>query len=253
MDNEELNKDINDSEISHKHDPAPAEPSDPGASGAPKDSDPQREHSDTESSPYYGTNVAKKDSDAKTKNSGAASLFDIAEMFAICAAIVLIVFFFVARLTVVDGPSMEPTLYKNDFILVRSIGYTPKRGDIIVVDDPTAGYYAHPLIKRVIAVGGDTLDIDFDTWTVTVNGEVIDESPYFDNSTIATLRADSLPKVIEEGHVFVMGDNRNHSADSRTSAIGQIDERCVVGKAEIRVFPFNKFTVFHNPFEDRSE
>ena len=181
---------------------------------------------------------------------GAASIFDIVEMFAICAAVVLLIFTFIARLTVVEGPSMETTLFQNEFILIRSIGYEPKRGDIVVVNDPTAGSYAHPLIKRVIALGGDTLDIDFTTWTVTVNGEVVDESKYRHLDTGALLTSDyKFPITIGEGKVFVMGDNRNHSADSRTSAIGQIDERCVVGQAAVRLFPINKFTVFKNPFD----
>lgn len=107
-----------------------------------------------------------------------SSLFDIVEMLAICAAVILLLFTYCARLTVVDGPSMNNTLTNGDYLIVQSIGYTPKRGDIIVVQDPTATGYEKPLVKRLIAVGGDTVDIDFTTWTVTVNGEVIDESEY---------------------------------------------------------------------------
>ena len=191
----------------------------------------------------------EKQSGAKPeKQSGAkklaSSIFDIAEMFAVCAAIVLIVFTFCARLTMVDGSSMEDTLHNGEFILIRSIGYTPERGDIVVVDNPTAGHYAHPLIKRVIAVGGDTLDIDFETWTVTVNGEVVDESEYITLKGTTTTANLQFPITIKEGHVFVMGDNRNNSADSRVAQIGQIDERCVVGKAAVRIMPLAKFTVF---------
>ena len=198
-------------------------------------------------SPYYG---AEKNEKKDARKSGAASIYDIAEMFAICAAVVLLIFTFVSRLTVVEGPSMETTLFQNEFILIRSIGYEPKRGDIVVVNDPTAGSYSHPLIKRVIALGGDTVDIDFTTWTLTVNGEVVDESKYrhLDESPILTSDY-KFPITIDEGKVFVMGDNRNHSADSRTSAIGQIDERCVVGKAAVRLFPLSKFTVFDNPYD----
>lgn len=199
-------------------------------------------------SPYYGEEEDKKD---PKKQSFAASIYDIAEMFALCAAVVLIIFTFFARLTVVDGQSMEKTLHDQEFILVRSIGYEPKRGDIVVFNIPNfGGRDDKPLIKRVIAVGGDTLDIDFDTWTVTVNGEVVDESAYFDNATKATLRAGyELPKVIEDGHIFVMGDNRNNSHDSRQPDIGQVDVRCVVGKAAVRLFPLKQFTVFGDPYE----
>ena len=200
-------------------------------------------------SPYYGE--APKETKEETGKNLAASIFDIAEMFAICAAVVLVIFAFVARLTVVDGPSMETTLFNKEFILIRSIGYEPKRGDIVVVDDPSvAENYRHPLIKRVIAVGGDVVDIDFKTWEVKVNGEVIDESKYIhlDSGSVVTSSL-TYPLKIEEGKVFVMGDNRNHSADSRDSGIGQIDERCVVGKATARLLPLNKFTVFENPYE----
>lgn len=182
----------------------------------------------------------------KEKKGGlASSVYDVAEMFAICATVVLLLFTFVARLTVVDGGSMEQTLHEGEFMLIRSVAYKPQRGDIVVIDDPTAGPYAHPLIKRVIAVGGDTVDIDFSTWTVTVNGEVLDESAYRYLDPNARLTAEyEFPITIEEGHIFVMGDNRHHSADSRLRVIGQIDERCVVGKAALRVLPFSRITLF---------
>lgn len=184
--------------------------------------------------------------DTKTSKGGfIASVYDVAEMFAICATVVLLIFTFVARLTVVEGTSMVQTLHEGEFMLVRSLAYKPQRGDIVVVDDPTAGPYAHPLIKRVIALGGDTLDIDFETWTVTVNGEVVDESEYLYLDPTRRLTAEyEFPIKIKEGHVFVMGDNRHNSADSRIRVIGQIDERCVVGKAAFRVLPFSKMKYF---------
>ena len=151
---------------------------------------------DAEPSPYYG------EQKERPKQSFASSVFDIAEMFAICAAVVLIIFTFVARLTVVDGKSMEPTLYNNEYILIRSVGYEPKRGDIVVVNIPSStGHYDHPLIKRVIAVGGDTLDIDFDTWSVYVNGEKLDES-YINYEAGTTMRGKGgfeFPMTLPEG------------------------------------------------------
>ena len=174
-----------------------------------------------------------------------SSLFDIVEMLAICAAVILLLFTYCARLTVVDGPSMNNTLTNGDYLIVQSIGYTPKRGDIIVVQDPTATGYEKPLVKRLIAVGGDTVDINFTTWTVTVNGEVIDESEYLYLDPNARFTSNySFPITIEEGKIFVMGDNRNHSADSRLMQIGQIDERCIVGHAVMRILPFNSIRIF---------
>lgn len=181
----------------------------------------------------------------KEKKGAVANIFEIVEMFAACAAVILLVFTFVVRLTVVDGPSMNKTLTNGDYVVVESLGYTPKRGDIVVVQDPTANGYTKPLIKRLIAVGGDTVDIDFSTWTVTVNGEVLDESAYVYIDPSAVFTSDyKFPVTIEEGKVFVMGDNRHHSADSRLSTIGQIDERCVVGHAFMRILPFDSIKVF---------
>ena len=193
------------------------------------------------------TNTHDKDPKASKRDGGktiASSVFDIAEMFAICAAVVLLVFTFVARLTVVDGESMEKTLHEGEFIMIRSVGYTPQRGDIVVVDDPSKAPFDYPLIKRVIAVGGDEVDIDFDTWTVTVNGEPLTEDYVNRENRKMNTASYSFPITVAKGKVFVMGDNRNHSADSRNEFIKQIDERCVVGKAILRIFPLNKFTVF---------
>lgn len=181
----------------------------------------------------------------KPKSGVISNIYDILEMFAACAAAILIAFTFIARLTVVDGPSMNKTLTDGDYVIVSSLGYKPERGDIVVVQDPTARGYTKPLIKRLIAVGGDTVDIDFSTWTVTVNGEVLDESEYLYLADDAVFTSNyKFPITVEEGNIFVMGDNRNHSADSRLSAIGQIDERCLVGRAVLRILPFNSIRIF---------
>ena len=174
----------------------------------------------------------------------AADFFDVAELFVFCASIILLVFTFIIRPTVVDGPSMENTLLNKDYILVSNLSYVPDQGDIVVVHNVGLHLYDKPIIKRVIATGGQTVDIDFSTWTVTVDGEVLDE-PYMklDNSDLRTSDW-QFPITIPEGYIFVMGDNRNHSADSRSKEIGMIDTRCVVGKAVVRVLPFDRFTLF---------
>ena len=169
----------------------------------------------------------------------AASVFDILEMFAICTAVILLLFSYVARFTVVEGGSMEDTLFQNDYMIVQDIGYTPTRGDIVVIQNIDAGI-SNPIIQRVIAVGGDTVDIDASTWTVYVNGKALDE-PY------VNLEPGSRPAdhhlTVEEGKIFVLGDHRNHSSDSRSPLLGQVDERCVVGRAILRVLPINKFGI----------
>ena len=156
----------------------------------------------------------------------ASSLYDFVEMIGAITVVIILCFSFVVRLNVVDGPSMENTLHTGEYLVVSDLFYKPTRGDIVVLQSPEAAeQYRKPLVKRVIATEGQTVDIDMSTGNVTVDGIAV-----------------------TDGHVFVMGDNRNNSADSRLSAIGLIDERCIVGKVLLRVFPFDKFTAFSNPF-----
>ena len=174
----------------------------------------------------------------------AADIFEIIEMFTVCASVIMILFTFFLHPTVVDGPSMENTLLHSDYLLISALPYEPESGDIVVVQNVGLRHYNKPIIKRIIATEGQTIDIDFETWTVTVDGKVVDE-PYMKLASDGYVTSDwSYPIVVPEGHVFVMGDNRNHSADSRSREIGLIDERCIVGKAVVRVFPFSRFTVF---------
>lgn len=188
--------------------------------------------------PYKAAHAA-----AGTAKKAASSLFEIFEMFAICTAVILLIFSYVARLTVVEGTSMEDTLHEKDYMIVQSIGYTPTRGDIVVIHKQNAISYPKPIIKRVIAVEGDTVDIDLDTWTVYVNGKVIDESSYVNLEPGRVYCDLEMPLTVEKGKIFVMGDHRNHSSDSRVAQLGQIDTRCVVGRAVLRVLPFNKFGI----------
>ena len=174
----------------------------------------------------------------------AADLFDILELFAICASVILLVFAFIIRPTVVEGASMEDTLLGGDYLLVTNVGYEPTPGDIVVAHNVGLPYYSDPIVKRVIATAGQTVDIDFDTWTLTVDGIVVEE-PYRKLTADDFRTSDWLyPITIPEGYVFVMGDNRNHSADSRSKDIGMMDERCIIGKAVLRVFPFDRITAF---------
>lgn len=181
------------------------------------------------------------------------SVFDLVEMFAAVTISIILCFAFIFRLNIVDGESMEDTLHTGEYLIVSDLLYTPTRGDIVVIHDMTAGSFTNPLVKRVIAVGGDVVDIDFSTWTLTVNGEVVDESDYRVLKGNAPQNYCTFPLTVEEGHVFVMGDNRNNSSDSRNAQIGQIDERCVVGKVYARVFPFNEIKFFKNPYSDQTE
>ena len=148
--------------------------------------------------------------------------------------IILVVFSFVLRIVGVNGDSMNPTLENGQWLTVKAINQTIDRGDIVVITQPNV--LNEPLIKRVIAVGGDTLDINFDTGDVIVNDKVIKE-PYISAKTRKS--GDFVgPITIPEGYVFVMGDNRNDSLDSRFNVIGLIDERYILGVVEYSLSPF---------------
>lgn len=157
---------------------------------------------------------------------------------AIFAIVIIFTFFF--RFAGVVGPSMQPTLYENDWLIVDTAKMSYKTGDIIISTQPNA--FNEPIVKRVIASGGQTLEIDFVTGTVTVDGEVLDES-YVQGSTIDS-EGFSGKVTVPEGMLFVMGDNREHSTDSRSSLIGLLDERYIIGKVKMRFMPTNSIRFF---------
>ena len=147
----------------------------------------------------------------------------------------IFIFVFIGRTIGVEGDSMLQTLHWYDRIVMTNLFYTPKNGDVIVFRPPTDAFGDTPLVKRVIAVEGQTLDINFETGEVFVNGVVIDE-PYINELTITRLSFEG-PIVIPEGHVFVMGDNRNRSSDSRDSRVGLVDTRYILGKVLFVLIP----------------
>ena len=158
----------------------------------------------------------------------------------ISAALVLVLIFsFFFRIIQVDGSAMVPTLLNGDKLIVWGAGYSPKRGDVVIVDSYTS--YGKPLVKRVIAKGGDTISIDYETGTVTVNGEVLQED-YIAERTYLGYDV-TFPYTVPEGTVFVMGDNRNQSLDCRSSYVGCIDERDILGKVLLCFLPFSDFGV----------
>ncbi|HIU50099.1 MAG TPA: signal peptidase I [Candidatus Limousia pullorum] len=140
-------------------------------------------------------------------------------------------------MVIVDGRSMQHTLESGDKIIVTKMGYQPKDGDVIVVGKSEEGY-SKPIVKRVIATEGQTLEIDFENQQVIVDGKVLDE-PYISSETIEGTA--EIPEVIPEGYVFVMGDNRYISMDSRYKDIGLVNVDDIVGKAVFVVFPFDRF------------
>ena len=159
----------------------------------------------------------------------------------IVALIICVVFFaFFVRIIDVVGTSMNPTLNNSDKMLVSGLFYKPRVGDVVVFKkdeyDPNKA-----LVKRVIAVEGQEINIDFDRGIVYIDGQPIQED-YI--AELTKTKEDFIgPKTVPEGCVFVMGDNRNMSTDSRKTEIGMVDTRLILGKAYMVIYPLSEFRV----------
>ena len=151
---------------------------------------------------------------------------------AFCAAILVIVF--AVRVINVVGPSMVSTLQNGDKVLITNLFYTPAPGDIVAIS--RGENFDAPLIKRVIATQGQTLKINSETGDVIVDGVLLSEF-YIKDPTIGGVNW-NFPYVIPQGMLFVMGDNRTISKDSRDVQIGLIDQDDILGKAQVVIFPF---------------
>lgn len=177
-----------------------------------------------------------------SKNRRSRDQIEWFESIVFALTVLVLVFTFVVRVAAVNGISMENTLQPGDRLLLQSVGYTPQRGDVVVTDDLID--YGKPLVKRVIAVGGDVVDIDFQTGEVTVNGKTLEE-PYIRELTLLD-EGQTFPLTVPQGKLFLMGDNRCQSKDSRSPEIGCIDERDILGKAILRIFPLQKIGVIQS-------
>lgn len=191
---------------------------------------------------------------------------------AIAILIAFLIKGFLFDIVKVDGSSMVPTLTHNDRLLISKLGYSPEQGDIIILDSTykaresyydkiaeeegkdelgiiskTIKYFSLPknlkhryYVKRIIALPGQTVDIK--DGKVLVDGVELDE-PYINTMTNKTDMSVSYPVTVEEDMVFVMGDNRGNSEDSRSSRLGQVPFDAIVGKSQFRFFPFNEMGV----------
>lgn len=154
----------------------------------------------------------------------------------------ILIFTFVGRIIRVDGPSMLSTLHDGDMLLLQSMGYEPEQGDVVVLAKNTF-MNGRPIVKRVIAVAGQTVEIDYEADTVTVDGVVLDE-PYINEADMHVPSGDTITHIeVPEGSIFVMGDNRNNSSDSRVPTIGAVDVRSVLGGVKCILLPFQDFGV----------
>ena len=165
-------------------------------------------------------------------------IYDIAGTIFLAIILLFITMTFFARQVTVDGPSMKETLHDKDRLLVSCFDYVPKNGDIVIV---THGENLdEPIVKRVIATAGQHLEINYANGEVSVDGKVLDEK-YIVGTTIPVPNATVIPEVIPDGYVFVMGDNREHSLDSRSATVGLVPVENIIGKAFIRIYPFDSF------------
>ena len=164
------------------------------------------------------------------------NIYDWIESLVTAIVACILIFLFLFRVVNVQGSSMVPTLHESDKIVISRLAGNFKYGDIVVLTK--TAFDDDSIVKRVIATEGQTIDIDFDSGTVTVDGEVLQE-PYIAEKTKRQMDFHG-PVTVPEGCIFCMGDNRNQSTDSRRSTIGMIDTRCVLGRVVLRVWPFNK-------------
>ena len=194
----------------------------------------------------------------KTPKNWLYELYELLHDLIYIPAFVTLLFVFVVRLVGVDGTSMLPTLYNVDLLLLESnFFYEPEdieSGDIVVLNVPYYWQRSKSLIvKRVIATEGQTVDIDYDKGEVYVDGVLQDDS--FTNTPTNHCWEEAyrleLPATVPEGHIFVLGDNRNNSVDSRFAPVGMVDERCVLGKVWAIAVPGRETDDYENPISSR--
>ncbi len=190
--------------------------------------------------PSVVTDTEPEKEEIPPKKKALLSLFDLVSVVMSSFVIIAIVFVFVCRLVGVDGESMTNTLQHGDWLLtVNKTEYV--NGDIVVITQDT--WFNAPLIKRVIATGGQEINIDERTDSVYIDGELLEE-PYIREEFLNEAGVHEYPLVVPEGYLFCMGDNRNGSTDSRFSEVGLIDEREILGKAVVRILPFGDFDIY---------
>lgn len=151
----------------------------------------------------------------------------------------------VGRVIGVKGSSMVPTLHDGDLLLLQSLGYTPRQGDVVVLRKPgfpPPPQDTAPIVKRVIAVGGQHVRVDYTTSSVYVDGVALDE-PYINEVMVDRYgyEMNVLDVTVPEGSIYVLGDNRNNSSDSRHEALGTVDQRYVLGRVLCVMLPFQDF------------
>lgn len=164
-----------------------------------------------------------------------SEIYEWARTIATAMLMIILLYTFAVRVMGVEGPSMIPTLQNGDRLVVLNATLVGeyRQGDVVIARKQS--FSDDPIVKRVVAVAGQTVDIDFSDGVVYVDGEAMEE-PYINDRTY-TFEGTEFPLTVPEGSVFLMGDNRNRSTDSRDSRIGAVDTRCLIGKAIFLLFP----------------
>lgn len=173
---------------------------------------------------------------------GIKTLYEWLEEIVIALTLVILVFTFLFRVVTVTGESMLPNFVEGQKLIVTNLGHSVEQGTVVVITN----VLNEPIIKRVIATEGQTVDIDYETGVVYVDGEAVDETQFGLENGIttrpySTLEAMVFPQTVPEGCVFVLGDNRSVSKDSRYTEVGMVDTRHILGEAVFTLYPFDRF------------
>lgn len=183
--------------------------------------------------------IVKKDKSELTfKDKVIINIYDMASVLAVALVTIMLIFTFVFRVVGVVGTSMVPTLQDADYLIVSAYDSKPSYGQVVIITQPN--YFDEPIVKRIIATENQVVDIDFTTGDVSVDGVILDE-PYINNRTINS-EGVVFPVTVPENHVFVLGDNRQGSTDSRSDKIGFVHEDYILGVAKYRVFSVDEMT-----------
>ncbi len=164
--------------------------------------------------------------------------FDIVESVCISIILVTTVILFIGRVIVVDGESMADTLHSGEKVIISNFLADYEKNDIVVTDGSV--HNGRPIIKRIVATEGDTINIDYSTGDVYLNGNILEEN-YIKEKINADDRKENIRLTIPQGYLFLMGDNRNYSLDSRSDEIGLVSENDILGKTIIRISPLSQF------------